>query len=269
MHPFLNIANLAAREAGKLILKGYDRRAHLHIQEKSPNDFVSEIDLAAEQLLIDAIKTAYPDHSILAEESGAQTETPKAEVQWIIDPLDGTNNFVKGIPHFSISLAVEVNGKIEHGLIYDPVRDEVFTASKGKGAYLNNQRLRVSKTTHLGEALIGTGFPYATTEDAYTMYSELFTTLLPQCADMRRMGSAALDLAYLAAARFDAFFESGLQSWDIAAGALMVKEAGGFISDFAGGENYLTTGNVFAGNPKIYKALVQLLGPTLPSRWRK
>lgn len=262
MHPFLNIANNAARGAGRIILKGFDRLSYLTIEEKSPNNFVSEIDLASEEYLIETIKSAYPDHGILSEESGGDHHD--SPYQWIIDPLDGTTNFVHGVPHFCISMAICIEGKIEHGLVYDPIREEVFTASRGRGAQLNNKRLRVSRQHQLERAIVNTGFIEHSEENL-----ALFSAVLPRCADVRNLGSAALDLAYVASGRIDAYWQSGLQSWDIAAGALLVKEAGGLASDFSGGERYLNTGNIIAGTPKVYKELAQTLGPKIPEQWKR
>jgi myo-inositol-1(or 4)-monophosphatase len=264
MHPFLNIANTAAREAGKLILKGYDRLAYLDIREKSPNDFVSEIDFASEQYLIQSIKSAYPDHGILAEESGCDDEN--AFYQWIIDPLDGTTNFIRGIPHFCISIAIKIEGKIEHGLIYDPIREEVYTASRGRGAQLNNKRLRVSRQQQLERAIVSTDIAFSATAENNP---KLFNAVQARYANIRCTGSAALDLAYVAAGRLDAYWETGLNIWDIAAGALLVREAGGLVSDFVGGENYLNSGNIIAGTPKVYKELAQTLAPHIPDEWKK
>lgn len=262
MHPFLNIANNAARGAGRIILKGFDRLAYLNIQEKSPNHFVSEIDIASEEYLIDIIKSAYPDHSIWSEEGGSDNHD--SPYQWIIDPLNGTTNFVHGIPHFCISIAIRVEGKIEHGLVYDPIREEVFTASRGRGTQLNHKRLRASRQQQLERAIVNTGFIEHTNEAL-----ALFSAVLPRCASLRNLGSTALDLAYVAAGRVDAYWESGLNSWDIAAGALLVQEAGGLVSDFAGGEDYLQSGNIIAGTPKVYKELVQTLAPKIPQHWRR
>ncbi|MDQ2994497.1 MAG: inositol-1-monophosphatase [Pseudomonadota bacterium] len=256
MHPLVTIAENAARSAGQIIVRAADRLDRVTVTEKSANDFVTDIDQEAEQEIIGVIHKAYPNHSILSEESGAIGEDH--EIVWIVDPLDGTRNFINGLPHFCVSIAVQIRGKIEHGVIYDPIRDETFTASRGRGAKLNNTRLRISQRTKLEKALVGTGFPFRNTELTET-YLNMFTKVFPQTGDIRRGGSAALDLAYVAAGRLDAFWEMDLKIWDIAAGSLLIKEAGGLVSDFTGSENYLESGNIVAGNPKLFKALLQLI----------
>lgn len=260
MHPLLNIGIQAARKAGDIINRNSDRLDTLTFTEKTQNEFASEIDQQAEQAIIQVIHKAYPSHSILGEEFGAQGD--RDEYQWIIDPLDGTTNFMHGFPHYCVSIAVKVKNQIEHGVIYDPVRQELFTASRGQGTQLNDKRLRVSSTVNLKQALIGTGFPFRNPQHAQA-YFESFTTLLPLTSDVRRTGSAALDLAYVAAGRQDGFWELGLNIWDTAAAILMIKEAGGLVSDFNGGESYLETGRVVAGNPKIFKAILQHLPQSL------
>lgn len=251
MHPIINIAVKAARTASKTIVQSLNRLYELEIAEKVKNDFVTNIDKLAEQQIIETILTAHPDHSILAEESDPiEKEAP----QWIIDPLDGTANFIHGFPHFAISIAYRVNNKIEHGVIYDPVNEELFTASRGAGAALNNKRIRVSECVKLEKALVGTGLPFKSPK-LFPQYMQTANIIYPQVSDIRRTGSAALDLAYLAAGRLDGYWEQGIEIWDIAAGSLMVKEAGGFISDFEGTDAYLTNGNVVAGTPKIFAAL--------------
>lgn len=254
MHPIMNIAIKAARNASKIIVRDLDRLYALHVEEKVPNDFVTEVDRKAEQEIIQTIRAAYSQHSILAEESGQQGENE--EYLWVIDPLDGTANFIHGIPHFGISIAVKYRGKLEHGVILDPIRQELFYASRGQGAYLNDKRLRVSQRKTLKESLIATGFPFRN-PSKLPLYLKSFSAVLPQVSDLRRAGSACLDLAYVAAGRFDGFWEMELNEWDIAAGALLVKEAGGFVSDFKGGETYLTNGEILAANPKIFKSLLQ------------
>lgn len=253
MHPFLNIADRAARSAGKIIVSALERLDTLTLTEKQHNDFVTEIDVQAETKIIDIIRKNYPYHGILAEESGA---IAGEETTWIIDPLDGTKNFIHGFPHFAVSIAVEQKGRIEHALTYDPIRHETFTASRGHGAHLNNRRIRVSNRANLKECLLGTGFPYRNPARVAS-YLKTFTALMSQASGIRRAGSATLDLAYVAAGRFDGFWEFDLAPWDIAAGALLVKEAGGLISDAQGAENYLQNGQVVAGNPKIFKAMLQ------------
>lgn len=268
MHAFLNTATKATLDAGRMMLHKFDRLDLLKVSEKAKNDFACDASKAVEDYLIEKIKDAYPDHSILAEESDHPDDS-YAEYQWIIDPIDGTHNFIHGIPHFCISIAVKQNDKIEHALIYDPIRDEMFTASRGKGAHLNNHRMRVSSKKELDSALIGTGFPISENPDVHQNYLAMFSQALPACANMRSAGSSALDLAYVASGRLDGFFEYGLQIWDSAAGTLLIKETGGMVGDFAGSENYGTSGNIIAGNPKIFKALFQKLAPKIPVAWRK
>lgn len=258
MHPFLNIATKAARSAGNIITRALERLDTLQIREKSPNDFVTDIDTQAERVIVDLIRKNYPNHGILAEESGASQND---ETIWIIDPLDGTKNFIHGFPHFAVSIAVQQKGRIEHGLIYDPIRHEYFTASRGNGAQLNNRRLRVSTRTTLQTSLLGTGFPFRNPARV-APYLKGFELLLSQASGIRRAGSAALDLAYVAAGRFDGFWEFDLAAWDIAAGSLLVQEAGGLVSDMDGTENYLANGHIIAGNPKIFKAILQTIRST-------
>lgn len=255
MHPLLSIAVRAARSAGNLILRASTRLDVVKKIEKSPNDFVTDIDKLAEQEIIGHIRYHYPQHGILAEESG---HSPGDDYVWMIDPIDGTTNFLHGFPHFAVSIAIQYRGRIEHGVVYDPIKQELFTATRGSGAFLNDYRIRVSKQYQLEGALIGTGFPFRNPEllDAYlTMFKQVSTRV----SGIRRAGSAALDLAYVAAARLDGFWELGLKPWDIAAGAILIREAGGLISDLDGSEHFLTTGNVVAGTPKLLKGLLQLL----------
>lgn len=255
----LNIAIRAARGAGAIIARSVDRVDRLSITIKSQNDFVSEIDKRAEQEIIYTLQKAFPDHSILAEESGAQEGN---EYEWIIDPLDGTTNFLYGFPHFAVSIALRYKGRLEQAVIYDPLRDELFTASRGVGAQLNNHRIRVSNRTHLDSALLGTGMPFK--EMAHLdAYLGMLKSLVPTSTGIRRAGSAALDLAYVAAGRLDGFWEIGLQPWDMAAGVLLIQEAGGLVTDLSGEDQFMKTGNIVGGNSKILKALQSAIKPHL------
>lgn len=266
MHPILNIATLAAKEAGEFIAQQLNNIDRLTIEHKGKNDYVSEVDQHAERIIIDIIRKYYPNHSILAEESGTQNKA--SDFEWIIDPLDGTTNFLHQFPQFSVSIAVTEKGKLMHGVVYDPLRDELFCASKGQGARLNNYRIRVSEQKTLTDALMATGIPYYNFEyvDAYL---ESFKAFMLQTAGIRRPGSAALDLAYVACGRVDGYWELNLQPWDIAAGALIVQEAGGMVTDFIGGHDYLNTGNVIAANPKMLKAMAGVIGRTIPLTFRE
>lgn len=259
MQPILNIAINAARNASRIITRSMGRLEPQHISEKKRNDFVTEVDKAAEREIIATLKKTYPDHKIIAEESGIIEGNE--DFVWIIDPLDGTTNYIHGIPHFSVAIAFQYKGKIEHGVVYDPIRNELFTASRGSGAKLNDRRLRVSATMKLENSLIGTGFPFKAPDDI-AIYLKMFEGILPSVSGIRRAGSAALDLAYVAAGRFDGFWELGLKEWDMAAGMLMIREAGGLVSDLSGGEDMFGTGNIVAGNPKVFKGLLQLIRST-------
>lgn len=253
----LNIAIRAARNAGDLIQRSSENVGQLTINRKGQNDFVTEVDRMAEQEIIQVIKHAYPDHAILAEESG---EHKGNDYTWVIDPLDGTTNFLHGYPQYAVSIALKHKGKTEVGVIYDPLRDDLFTAEKGGGATLNNRRIRVSKQTDLSTALIGTGFPFKYPQHL-DAYMGMFKTLTPKTAGIRRAGSAALDLAYLAAGKLDGFWEIGLKEWDFAAGVLIVQEAGGVITDFSFNDNFVKSGNIIIGNPKMHQALYQAIEP--------
>lgn len=259
MHPMLNVAVKAARAAGRVILRHIDRVDTLTVRTKERNDFVSEVDQLAEQEIIRIIHRAYPDHGFLAEESGSRGED---EYQWVIDPLDGTTNFLHGFPQFAVSIALKHRGRIEQGLVYDPLKEELFTASRGAGAQLNNRRLRVTQLSGLEGALLGTGIPFRTHQDL-DRYLETMRALLPGTAGVRRAGSAALDLAYVAAGRLDGFWEFALREWDMAAGVLLIVEAGGLVTEPDGGSHYLRSGNVVAGSPKVVKAMLAALGPIL------
>ena len=256
MHALLNVAIQAARKGGDSLLRSQRRLHELNIQSKGRNDFVSEADDLAEAKIIDEIRKHYPDHAILAEESGA---SGSGDVQWIIDPLDGTNNFLHNFPVYCVSIAVQISGRLSHGVIYDPMRQEIFSASRGDGAQLDGRKIRVSGRRQIDDALLGTGFPYREGQQAdLDAYLELLKLVLQNSAGIRRPGAAALDLAYVAAGRLDAFWEFGLKSWDIAAGALMIREAGGIISGIDGSEDYLEAGHVMAGTPRVYTALARL-----------
>jgi myo-inositol-1(or 4)-monophosphatase len=259
MHPMINIAVRAARSAGNILLRYFDRVDTLNIQSKGMNDFVSEVDRAAEQAIIEVLRKAYPSHSILAEETGAQEGN---EFQWIIDPLDGTTNYLHGFPQFSISIALKHRGVLDQAVVFDPLKDEMFTASKGSGALLNDRRVRVTDRKGLNGALLGTGFPFRdqTHLDAYL---GMLKALIKDTAGIRRPGSAALDLAYVAAGRLDGFWELGLSEWDTAAGALLVREAGGTVTDVSGGDRYLESGNIVAGGLKLHRAMLGEIKPHL------
>jgi myo-inositol-1(or 4)-monophosphatase len=258
MHPMINVAVKAARRAGDVMIRQLNQLEALEVSEKGRNDFVTEIDHRAERAIIEVIHEFYPDHAILAEEGGAQGD---GDFQWIIDPLDGTTNFIHGFPVFAVSIAVRHKDQIEHGVVYDPLRQEIFSASRGQGAQLDGRRIRVSRRLRLQDSLIATGFPYRHGQDQVDGYLAMLRSVIVSSAGVRRPGSAALDLSYVAAGRVDGFWELGLNIWDIAAGALLVREAGGRISDFQGGDGYLDSGNVVAGSPKIYAALSKLLAP--------
>lgn len=259
MDPLINIATKAARNASKIILRSLDNLDNILINEKSTNDFVTEIDKKSEEEIIKVIRQAYPDHAILGEENGLIGSN---DYTWIIDPIDGTTNFIHGHPHFSISIGIKYQNQLQHGLIYDPLRQELFTATRGAGAFLNNRRIRVSTRKTLHSSLIGSGYGHSREQNLQD-YLKILSALLPPTAGIRRSGSAALDFAYVAAGRIDGLWEFGLSPWDIAAGAVLVKEAGGIISDFAGQENFLETGNVIAGNIKIFKILLQTINSEL------
>ncbi|WP_028116709.1 inositol-1-monophosphatase [Ferrimonas senticii] len=261
MHPMLNIAIRAARNAGNVITRAYEDFDKVEAEQKGLNDFVTNVDRDAESAIIHAIRKAYPDHTVIGEEGG--TDIGKdSDYQWIIDPLDGTSNFVKRIPHFAVSIALQVKGKLEVAVIYDPMRNELFSAVRGQGAQLNSQRIRVGAKREITGTLLGTGFPFKARQhtDSYmAIFGELFT----EVADMRRAGSAALDLAYVACDRLDGFFEIGLKPWDFAAGELIVREAGGIVTDFNGGHGHMTTGNIVAGAPRVTAGIVSKMRPHL------
>lgn len=256
-HPMLNIAVRAARSAGDLISRFSGEIDKIHIDQKGKNDFASEVDRLAEREIIQIIRKAFPNHAILAEESGAHEGN---DYVWVIDPLDGTTNFLHGFPQYAVSIALKIKGRIELGVVYDPLRDELFTATRGGGAMLNNRRLRVSKQASLKGALLGTGFPFRS-EKHVDAYLKMFRAFCTETAGIRRPGAAALDLAYLAAGRIDGFWEIGLHEWDMAAGVLLILEAGGVVTDFSFKDNYLTSGNLIAANPKMHLLMYQMIEP--------
>jgi myo-inositol-1(or 4)-monophosphatase len=261
MHPMLNTAVKAARRGASIINRASFDIDRLKITEKQHNDFVTEVDQAAELAIIDVLKNAYPDHAILAEESGASANLhSENENVWIIDPLDGTTNYIHGFPQYCVSIALQQRGQITQAVVYDPTRNELFTATKGSGAYLNEKRIRVTRRDKIADALIGTGFPYRKLE-GMEEYLQMFRVMTGKTAGLRRAGAAALDLAYVATGRLDGFFEKGLQSWDMAAGALLITEAGGIVGNFSGESDYLEKGDIVAGTPKIFAQMIALLGP--------
>ena len=264
MHPLLNIAVKAARRAGEIIVRSLVRLESLEITSKGRNDYVSDVDRAAERDIIESIHKLYPDHAILAEESGSSGES---DTVWIIDPLDGTTNFLHGFPTFAVSIAVQQRGRLEIGVVYDPMRQEVFTAVRGGGAHLENRRIRVSKQRGLEGSLLSTGFPYRQDEPYADNYFAMFRTLTTLTAGIRRPGAASLDLAYVAAGRTDGFWELGLKPWDTAAGALMVIEAGGRVGTL-GGDEYKLGANIVAGTPKVYDAMLEAIAPQVPADLR-
>lgn len=258
----LNIAVKAARRAGGIINRATQNLDLLHVSRKAHSDFVSEVDSAAEEAIIDILLEAYPNHAILAEESGAQGDPEKSEYQWIIDPLDGTTNFLHGLPQYAVSIALKHRDILTQAVVYDPSKNELFTASRGHGSYLNDHRLRVSKRNQLSDCLIGTGFPFREFLHI-NAYLAMFKDVIPKVSGIRRPGSAALDLAYVAAGRYDGFWELNLSPWDIAAGCLLVTEAGGLVGDLEGNDTYMRSGHIVAGNPKIFGQLLQVISPHL------
>jgi len=256
----LNVAIKAARAAGAIINRAALDVDLLKVSVKGPNDFVSEVDRAAEAAIIEILLQAYPDHGILAEESGSSHGNRTSDYQWIIDPLDGTTNFLHGLPIYAVSIGLAHRDVVQQGVVYDPARNDLFFTSRGRGAFLNDRRLRVSKRINLSDALVGTGFPFRRGDD-FDRYLLMMQSVMQRCAGVRRPGAAALDLCYVAAGWYDGFFESGLNPWDVAAGSLMITEAGGLIGDFTGESQFLHQREVVAGNPKIFGQLVHLLTP--------
>lgn len=262
MQALLNTAVKAARKGGDLALRYLNRVGDIEVRSKARNEFVTQVDHAAEAAIIDSIRERYPHHAILAEESGSH---PGEEFSWIIDPLDGTTNFIHGFPVFSVSIAVKVRDQLEVGVVYDPCRQELYTATRGGGAQLDGRRIRVSAWPGLEGALIGTGFPYRMFDHIDT-YLAIFREVAQKTAGMRRPGAAALDLAWVACGRMDGFWELGLSPWDMAAGSLLITEAGGLVGDLSGEANYMKTGNIIGGNPKIFSQLLQLITPHLTAK---
>ncbi len=261
----VTIALRAARKAGDIIAQGFEQLDLIKVQKKEPNDYVTDIDKAAERAIISTLKKAYPDHGFLGEESGHQPASGEGEdYLWIIDPLDGTTNFIHGVPQFAVSIACQYRGRIEHAVVFNPISQEEFTASRGHGASMNGRRMRVANLTSLKGALLGTGFPFR--EDQLTNldnYVGMFRSLVGDTAGIRRPGAASLDLAYVAAGRFDGFWEFGLKEWDMAAGLLLIQEAGGLIGDFRGGNKHMEKGQIVCGNPKVFKEILTRIQPFL------
>ena len=260
LHPMLNIAIKAARAAGAIINRGSLELDLLTVKHKGLNDFASEIDEAAETAIIEILLDAYPGHGILAEESGRAHGAQDSEFTWFIDPLDGTTNFLHGLPIYCVSIALAHRGVVQQAVVYDPSRNDLFFASRGRGAFLNDRRLRVSKRIRLADSLIGTGFPFRK-GDSFQRYVKMFETVMQSCAGIRRPGAAALDLCYVAAGWYDGFFETGLNPWDVAAGSLIITEAGGLVGNFTGDSDFMHQREIVAGSPKIYGQLVALLAP--------
>ncbi|MDT8991144.1 inositol monophosphatase family protein [Curvibacter sp. APW13] len=258
-HPMLNVAVKAARTAGSIINRAALDIESVRISQKKANDFVTEVDHAAERIIIDTLLSAYPGHGIWAEESGRTMGAKDSDFVWIIDPLDGTTNFIHGLPVYCVSIALAVKGKIEHAVVYDPTRNDLFTATRGRGAFLNERRIRVSRRTQLKESLISTGFPFRPGDD-FNRYLAMMGEVMQRTAGLRRPGAAALDLAYVAAGYTEGFFETGLQPWDVAAGSLLVSEAGGLVGNFTGEPDFLEQHECLAGTPKVYGQLVGVLG---------
>lgn len=260
MHAMLNVAVMAARRGGDTLIRNMNKLEKLNVEKKGRNDFVSDADLAAEKAVIDVILKNHPDHAILAEESGQRGES---DYVWIIDPLDGTTNYLHGFPVFCVSIGVAHKGRLEHGVVYDPLRQEMFTATRGQGAQLDGHKIRVSGRRDLERALIGTGFPYRESNESFEPYMNMLVSAMRNTTGIRRAGAAALDLCYVAAGRLDAFWETGLKPWDLAAGTLIIRESGGIVSGLNGAEDFMDSGHVLCGSPRIYSALAKLFGPDI------
>lgn len=265
MHPLLNIAIKGARRAGNVIMRHLDRLERLTVEAKGRSDYVSEVDRLAEAEIIRTLRSAYPDHGIVAEETG---RLPGNDYLWIVDPLDGTTNFLHGYPQFAVSIALQHKGRLEQAVVFDPHKNELFTASRGHGAQINERRIRVSRVTDMRYALLGTGFPFRSNHYLEEWIATL-RRLTMRSSGIRRAGSAALDLAHVACGRFDGFWEFGLSVWDIAAGCLLIQESGGIISDFSGTQEFMKNGNVVCGNPKIYEELLREIKSAFPHEPRR
>lgn len=261
MHPMLNIAVRAARSAGKVIVRAYEQLDKVEVESKGTGSFVTSVDISAEQTIIETLQKSYPEHTIIGEESGVLKGT-NDDFQWIIDPLNGTTNFIKGIPHFSISIALKVKGKLDQAVVFDPIRGELFTASRGKGAQLNGFRIRVKQHKDLAGAILATGFPVRHKQHT-NAYLDMFKTLFTKVTDIRSTGCPALDLAYFASGRIDGFFEIGLKPWETAAGELLIIEAGGLVTDFNGGHNNAESGNTVASSSRLLKDILKDIRPHL------
>jgi myo-inositol-1(or 4)-monophosphatase len=264
MHPFLNTAVKAARKAAELQTRASRNLANIKVENKGPKDFVTEVDKASEAAICEVILETYPHHAIVGEE-GTNIGNKNAEFRWIIDPIDGTHNFMHGVPYWNISIGCEQNGVVMHGLVYDPSANNLFTASRGGGAFLNNKRLRVSAVRNASEALVATGMPFKEGAE-FDRYIGMLRDVMPAFSGIRRAGAAALDLAYVAAGWYDCFWEMNLNSWDVAAGSLLVQEAGGLVTDIYGEENYMNNGHIVAGNPRMFAELLKLLTPHAPAK---
>lgn len=267
MHPMLNTAIRAARSAGNLIIRSLERHGDLPVESKGHHDFVTEVDRAAEQAIVEVLHKAYPEHTIMGEETGTTNDTGSS-CRWIIDPLDGTTNFIHGVPQFAVSIALEVDGRLEQAVIYDPAGNDLFTASRGGGAYLNDHRVRVTDQKGIDGALLGTGFPFRH-PDLIEPYLDSFREFMRHASGIRRPGAAALDLAWVACGRYDGFWEFRLNPWDMAAGILLIREAGGVVTDFDNGDRLFETGNVLAASPRLHRAMLQVLRETIPQDLRR
>ncbi len=262
MHPMLNIAIRAARNAGQVIVKGFANPDNIETRQKGQNDFVTNVDLDAENAVVNTIRKSYPEHTIIGEECGELTGS-NPDYQWVVDALDGTTNFMHGIPHFAVSIALRVKGRTEQAVVYDPIRDELFTASRGAGAQLNGYRIRTGKAKDLANTVLATGFPSKQKHHA-DAYLGMFKDLFVQCSDIRRAGAPSLDLVYVAAGRADGYWELGLKPWDFAAGSLIAREAGAIVTDFVGGHNFERSGNLVCANPKVLKVMLSTIREHLP-----